>query len=73
MVGNRHLLWRKRPVLADKLAAKCKMQYAETVIRETAEGEKIYQIEYGVMYVHHPDHPEVALRMLVVKGFGENR
>ena len=71
MVGSRHLLWRKRPVLAEKLAARCKMQYAETVRRETAEGEKVYQIEYGVMDVRHPDHPEVPLRMVVVKGFGE--
>lgn len=71
MVGNRHLLWRKRPVLAEKLAGKCKMQHAETIRRETAEGEKVYAIEYGAMDVRHPDHPDVPLRMVVVRGFGQ--
>jgi len=71
LVGNRHLIWRKHPVLAEKLAGKCKMQYAETIRRETAEGEKLYQIEYGAMEVRHPDHPDVPLRMVVIKGFGE--
>ncbi len=71
MVGNRHLLWRNRPVRADKLAGKCKMHYAETIRRETSEGEKVYMIEYGAMDVRHPDHPDVPLRMVVIKGFGQ--
>jgi hypothetical protein len=71
LVGNRNLLWKKRPVLADKLARKCKRKYAETIRRETATGEKLYQIEFGAMEVRHPDHPEVPLRMVVIKDFGE--
>ncbi len=71
MVGNRNLLWRKRTILAEKLAAKCKMEYAETIRRETAEGEKLYQIQYGVMKVRLPAHPESILHMVVIKGFGQ--
>lgn len=70
LIGNRNLLWRNRPVLAEKLAAKCRMRYAETITRETDEGEKIYQIEYGVMNVRLPDRPKDELRMVVIKGFG---
>lgn len=70
LVGNRHLLWRRRLILAEKLAGKCRMSHAETIRRETAEGEKIYRIEYGAINVFLPEHPEKPLRMVVVKGFG---
>ena len=70
LIGNRNLLWRNRPVLAEKLAGKCRMRYAETITRETDAGEKVYQIEYGVMNVRLPDRPEDELRMVVIKGFG---
>ncbi len=70
-VGNRNLLWRNRPVLADKLTGKCRMRYAETITHETAEGEKVYRIEYGVLDVRLPDRPEEKMRMVVVTGFGE--
>lgn len=70
LIGNRNLLWRNRPVLAEKLAGKCRMRYAETITRETDEGEKRYQIEYGVMNVRLPDRPKDELRMVVIKGFG---
>lgn len=71
LVGNRNFLWRNRPVLAEKLARKCRMRYAETITRETDEGEKIYQIEYGVMDVRLPERPGDKLRMVVIHGFGE--
>ena len=73
LVGDRNLLWGKRgkPVLAEKLARKCKMRHAETLIRETAKGEKTYHIEFGVMEVRLPWRKHEALRMVVIKGFGE--
>jgi len=71
MVGDRHLLWRKRPVLAEKLARKCRMSYAETIRRETSHGEKIYRIQYGSMNVFLPEHPDKLLRLVVIKGFGD--
>ena len=70
LIGHRHLLWRKRPILAEKLVGKCRISHVETIRRETAEGEKIYRIEYGAINVFLPEHPDKPLRMVVVKGFG---
>ena len=70
LVGDRALLWRNKPFIADKLAEKCRMLHAETIWRETEEGEKCYEIEYGAMEVRLPHRAE-PLRLVVVKGFGE--
>ena len=70
LVGDRTVLWRNRPVLAENLATKCRMLYAETIRRETENGEKCYEIQFGVMSVRLPDRAE-PLRMVVVRGFGE--
>jgi len=70
LVGDRNLIWRKKPALAEKLAAKCRMLHAETLRRETREGEKVYEIEFGAMAVKLPGR-EQALRLVVVRGFGE--
>ena len=70
LVGDRTLLWRNKPFIAEKLAAKCRMRHAETIWRETEEGEKCYEIQYGVMEVRLPHRGE-PLRLTVVRGFGE--
>ena len=70
LVGNRTLLWRNKPFIAEDLASKCRMLHAETIWRETDEGEKCYEIQYGVMEVRLP-HRDEPLRLVVVKGFGE--
>jgi hypothetical protein len=70
LVGNRNLVFRKREALAERLAGKCKMRYAETIRRETPEGEKVYAIEYGSMPVRLP-HRDEELRLVVVRGFGD--
>ena len=70
LVGNRMLLHGKRVALAENLAAFCPMKYAETVTRETEEGVKHYELEFGVLNVALPQRPRTALRMVVVKGFG---
>lgn len=70
LVGDRTLLWHNRPFLADRLASKCRMLHAETIRRETEDGEKCYEIQYGVMPVRLPDRDE-PLRLVVVRGFGE--
>ena len=71
LVGNRNLHHGKRVALAEDLAAECKMRYAETVQREGKNGLETYQLQYGVMGVALPQRPDVPLRMVVVKGFGE--
>jgi len=70
LVGDRTLLWKGGPHIAEKLASKCRMLYAESIWRETEDGEKHYEIQYGVMSVRLP-HREEPLRLIVVKGFGE--
>ena len=47
------------------------MRYAETVRRETEDGVKHYELQFGVMTVALPQRPDKALRMVVVRGFGE--
>jgi hypothetical protein len=71
LVGNRTLLHGKRAALAEGLAASCAMRYAETVTRETEEGLKRYEVQFGMMTVALPQRPGAALRMVVVKGSGE--
>jgi hypothetical protein len=70
LVGDRTLLWKGRPHIAEKLASECRMLYAESIWRETEEGERHYEIQYGAMSVRLPGREE-ALRLIVVKGFGE--
>lgn len=70
LVGDRTLLWHGRPFISDRLAAKCRMLHAETIWRETEEGEKSYEIQYGAMDVCLPGRDE-PLRLVVAKGFGE--
>jgi hypothetical protein len=71
LVGNRFLLHGGRSALAEDWAASCQMRYAETVRRETEDGVKHYELQFGVMTVALPQRPDKALRMVVVRGFGE--
>ena len=71
LVGNRNLIHGRRTALAEELAAACPMRCAETVTRETEDGVKRYELEFGVLTVALPQRPDKPLRMVVVKGFGE--
>ena len=57
--------------LAQSLASSCRMRYIETVERETREGIKRYELSFGVLNVALPRHPGTPLRLVVVRGFGE--
>ncbi len=70
LVGDRTLLWRNKPFIAEKLGAKCRMRHAETIRRETEDGERAYEIQYGALDVRLP-HRDEPLRLIVVTGFGE--
>ena len=71
LVGNRNLIWRKKTLLADKLANNCRMLHASKVTFQSHGREIIVPIQIGVQEVSLPDRPETALRLVVVKGFGE--
>lgn len=47
------------------------MRYIETVGRETDEGIKRYELSFGVLNVALPSRPDTPLRLVVVRGFGE--
>jgi len=71
LVGNRHMRHGRHVVLAEALAASCPMKYTETVRRETSDGVKHFELQFGVMTVALPQRQEKALRMVVIRGFGE--
>ena len=71
LVGNRNLCHGKKTALASDLAKTCAMKYTEIVKRETDSGVKTYELHYGVMSVALPQRPDAPLRMVVVRGFGE--
>ena len=66
------LVWKGKPVIAEKLVVKCRMRYADTIWRETEEGENSYEIQYGAWDVYLPGRGEL-LRLVVVRGYSENR
>ena len=70
LVGNRHLFYRGRKVLASELVHRCKYRYAERIVKENSNTEKAYTIEYGFVKVKLPKSEE-KLYMVIVKGFGE--
>jgi hypothetical protein len=70
LVGSRHLCTRTKQVRAHKLADNCPMLFRDQIIKETKEGEKTYQIEYGFRRVKLPGKKQ-QLYLVVVKGFGE--
>ena len=70
LVGDRHLLFRGAHREARELAHGCTMRYAERLVRETDEGEKVYMLEFGFRRVRLPGREE-ELTLVVVRGFGE--
>lgn len=72
LVGNRHLVWRKRARLSRSLAGKCRMKYRTHVTFRSHGGERKVEIEFGAMDVGLPGRPGAALRLVVVRGFGKD-
>jgi hypothetical protein len=69
LIGNRHLIWSGREMLAEDIAKDCPMLYAETIVRVDDGKEKVYQLEFGYRNVMFPGREE-SLWLLVVRGFG---
>lgn len=70
LVGNRHLIYRGKKILAEKLADSCTAYCSDVVIKEKENEEKVYHIELGFRPVKLPGRDE-KLYMVVVKGFGK--
>lgn len=68
---NRDVVFRnlRRNVL--DAARRCRMLYAETIVKEESQEEKAYHIEYGYRPVKLPGREE-QMYLVVVKGFGKD-
>ncbi len=72
LMGNRHLIYKGRSILALDIAHQCPLPYTETVVKQQKDGtEKAYDISFGVRRVRLPRHPNKPLSMVVVKGYGK--
>lgn len=69
--GDRDVVFRKRKRNVLDLARRCRMLYAETIVKEERGEEKAYHIEYGFCPVKLPGKDE-QLYLVVVKGFGKD-
>lgn len=71
LVGNRHLLYRGKMVLAEELAHRCPLPYREAVIKQKRDGtEERLELSFGMMRVRLPGFPKKELRLVVLHGFG---
>lgn len=71
LVGDRHLVYRGKELLALNLAEGCPLLYRERVIKEEKGEEKAYTVDYGFRKVRLPGRREL-LYLVVVKGFGSD-
>jgi len=68
--GDRHVLFNGKARSELEVATGCAMKYAEMIVKETREGEKVYKLEFGAREVRLPEKDQ-PLTLVVVKGFGE--
>jgi hypothetical protein len=68
--GDRHLVVRRSPKRVEEIAARCRLAYRETVIKETQDGEEVYPLDFGGCVVRFPGFDR-KLFLVVVEGFGE--
>ena len=69
-VGNRHVVFNGKLRKELEIAEGCAMKYAETIVKETRKGEKVYHLEFGVRRVKLPGRDE-QMALVVVRGFGK--
>ena len=70
LVGDRHVVYRGKTVVAEELARSCPLLYTDRLIKEDKEEEQAYTISYGFRKVTLPGSKE-RLWMVVVAGFGK--
>ena len=70
LVGNRHLLYNGKTVLAEDLARSCPLPYTEFLTRKKKDGtEDHLTLSFGVLPVRLPAFPKKQLRLVVLEGF----
>lgn len=71
-VGTRHVIYNKQKIAIKDLAQRCTMKYETNIIRQKKEGEEHLKLSYGFISFSLKQCPDVSLRLVVVKGFGED-
>ena len=66
--GVRHVLAGRRKVETAVLAAQCPMLYATHIVHEEKGREVCCRLDYGFRPVRLPEHPDVPLWLVVVRG-----
>ncbi len=69
--GDRHVLHKGRMVEMLKLAYGCNMLYDAVFYKDKDGKETKYYARYGFKRIKLPEHPDVPLWLVVVKGFGK--
>ena len=69
LVGNRHLVYNGKTMLARDVAAGCRCEHRRTIVRIEGNRERVYELSFGFRRVRLPDRPE-PLCLLVIRGFG---
>jgi len=69
--GDRHLHWGLRTIETARLAADCPLSYATHIVREENGREVRRRLDYGFRPVRLPEHPDIPLSLVVVRGLGE--
>ncbi len=68
--GDRLLSWGMQTRLTTDLAADCPLFFATHITREENGREVRVRLDYGFRPVRLPEHPDVPLSLVVVRGFG---
>lgn len=70
MRGDRNVEVRRKTHRVREVAARCRMKYRHTVVRETDGKEKVYRLQFGARRVRLPGQAQ-PLTLVVVRGFGQ--
>ena len=70
LVGNRHLIYNGKTMLASDVAHGCACRFAKVITRIEGERERTYELRFGFRRVYLPERPE-PLYLLVIRGFGQ--
>lgn len=70
LLGNRHLVYNGKTMLAREVAQTCRCDHRKTIARIQGKQERVYELRFGFRRVCLPGRNE-PLYLLVVHGFGE--
>jgi len=69
LVGDRHVVYQGKTIVASDVAAGCRCQFRKTITRIEGNRERVYELRFGFRRVTLPDREE-PLCLLVIHGFG---